>query len=252
MPEYGRIDAFLKGMATRPNLSKRNKESWVAKEQIDFGDSVWGYIGDQDECGNIHRDTAKVVFSADFITANQIDGVVNGVSISPVTFITSHLVTIGLVRDAYNSLDGVECILDPADTNNRTLLIRTKFADNVSSAVVTLGSSQPTVTITYSIDMVFLGVARHNQKDYTGIGYEVQDVVTVLMEGFIAVETSKAVNALTDAYVIITGANQKKFTDSNSDSAKTNAVFRGTLAAAGLVELEVNGLYKPNAEIAWA
>lgn len=107
------------------------------------------------------NDTASSVFSADLVTGNVINATVNGVPIAPVTFDTSHLITMQLIADEIAAIPSVQSVV-VGGANNRTITIISNVgtATVVSSFVVTLGASQATVTTTSSQSGTFFGVTQ--------------------------------------------------------------------------------------------
>jgi hypothetical protein len=216
-------------------------ESYAAAEAIPFGAGVAAEAGNVDLVRVPNKDVATLVFDADFVTSNTIDLDVNGVSIAQVTFATDHDTTAGLVRAAIAALPNVSCILDPSDANKRTFIIEeentTIVVDNV---VVAGGASQAGSSVTYAADDVFRGIALSTQKEQAADGttqYNQYEAVSVLRKGVAWVNASKAVTADATAYLIPDGTG--KFTDASSGNIEAGT-FRSTVAAAGLVKVQVN------------
>lgn len=199
---------------------------------IEFGYPVFGYLGDSVSVYSFKKDVSKLVFDADFVSLNSIVVTVNGVASSAVVFATDHDTTAALVVAALNAMTGVEAVLDTADTDNRTFLIRTKGIACVSSAVVTLGASQATATPTATTGMVFLGIAKSEQND-AGL-YELNDAVNNVITGKVYGECGTAVNANAVGYVADTG----KFANAG---VLLPVRFKSTLAAAGIAIVEIQG-----------
>ena len=90
----------------------------------------------------------------------------------------------------------------------------------------------------------FAGIAVHDYKmaDSDGtVQYKTTETVSVLTRGPILVEAIGAVTAGVDAFSIAAaGADQGKFTATASGNIATGGRFRDTLAASGLVEIEIN------------
>lgn len=107
------------------------------------------------------NDTASSVFSADLITDNVINATVNTVAIAPITFTTSHIVTMQLIADAIAAIPSVSSAT-VGGANNRTITIISNpgTATVVASFVVTLGVSQATVTTTAGQSGTFFGVTQ--------------------------------------------------------------------------------------------
>lgn len=216
-------------------------ESFAAEETIPFGAGVAAEAGNVKTVRVPNKDVATLVFDADFVASNTIDLDVNGVSISQVTFATDHDTTAGLLVAAIAALTGVTCELDSGDANNRTFIIEaentTIVVDNV---VVAGGASQAGSTVTYAADDVFRGIALSTHKEAEANGdvqYNQYDAVSVLRKGVAVVNASKAVTADSIAYLIPDGTGT--FTDASTGNIQAGR-FRSTVAAAGLVKVEVN------------
>jgi hypothetical protein len=241
MPEYDYIDKSIVGLIQ--GLNNEIDGRFVAAEEIEFGTGVFGYIGEDKKVAPFHLDTGKLVYDADLVTGNLIDGVVNSVSITQVAWTSSHLDTMNLVVAAYAALDGVEAILDPDDVANRTILIRTKFTDATVSSVVTGGASQAGTTVTYHSAQVFMGVSTFVQNS-PGV-YELYDAVNVLKSGMISVSPIVDVNAYEDAFIDIAGGDKGSWSNAG---LQVDARYTENAVAAGFSVLEVYG--KTNAEYA--
>ena len=98
----------------------------------------------------VYNTLGTINFSVDFITGNVISASVGGVSISPVTFTTSHANTATLLLAALNALPGVTATKDGTGhiyyINNFTL-----------TGSVSGGASQPTVTILQGCGLYWVG-----------------------------------------------------------------------------------------------
>lgn len=107
------------------------------------------------------NDTASSVFSADLITANVINATVNGVAIAPVTFATSHLLTMQAIANEIAAIPSVaSAVVGGASNRTITIISNVGTATTVSSFVVTSGASQATVTTTASQSGTFFGVTQ--------------------------------------------------------------------------------------------
>ena len=157
MGAHGFPDTALRGVLGGKNAEVDSLTTAVAT--LKPGDLVFSY-NDENKAYPYCLDTAKTVFSGDFITSNTINGTVDGVAIAQVTFATSHANTMTLLLAAINALAGVEAILDTTDSNSRTILIRKKgVASFVVDFTVASGASQATDTNTYASGQKFRGVA---------------------------------------------------------------------------------------------
>lgn len=217
MPAYGTQDPAFAGLKIGFD---NNTETLLAAEAIAFGVPLFGYVGDAVKAYNYALDVNKLVFSADLITSNKVNGSVNGVAYAEVTFASTHAATMTALINAMKAISGVEAVLDSTDTNGRTILVRTKGADCTVTATVTAGSTQATATITTGNGQVFVGIAQHTQK--TPGSYEIQDAVNVLAVGQVWAKASAA-TANGIAYVTTAGI----FGSSGID---VGCVFRSALS----------------------
>lgn len=208
---------------------------------INFGAPVFGYEGDDVNGYAAHDDISTIVWDADFVTGNSIAVTINGTTVTT-PFNTDQATTMAdLVSDIEGeaALSGIDAERTDIAGNDRTLKLFWKGVDLTVTEVVTGGASQATGTITANQGGIFVGVAVLTHKEFAGSAkYELDEAMNVMAEGYIWVLAAAAVNSQTDAYVVTTGADQNKF---SSSGYATGARFRSTVAAAGLVQLEVNG-----------
>jgi hypothetical protein len=234
---YQNMDAALAGLSVGPATARI--DSFTAAEDIEFGYAVFSYPGEK-KAYNYHNDVAKLVFDGDFVASNTIDISVSGEAAPQVTYATSHDNTANLVVDAINTLDGVECVLDSADTDNRTFLIREKGVDTAVTEDVQAGAGQVSGTITYQSGQVFVGLALRTTMPYSGTAnYPEYCEVNVLERGKCYVETSSAAVQNQPAFVDNAGSDKGKF--ANAAGLTVDCRFRSDVASAGLAVVEVNG-----------
>lgn len=104
-----------------------------------------------------------VVFSADFVTGNLIDFTVGGEVVTQVPFNSTHNQTmIDIQTEIESDIDGSE-VLIPGTA--RTLTIRTIGTKDITTVVVTGGASQPTATITRTIDVDIKAIAAWTETE---------------------------------------------------------------------------------------
>jgi hypothetical protein len=240
MTAYNTIDTAKRGLKYGLGPDGRVEGGYACMESagIEFGDPVFGYIGDNVSVYKFYNDFASLVFDGDFVTGNVITITVNGVDADDVTFATDHDTTAALVVAAVAALTGVECELDSTDTDNRTFLIRTKGATITVAEAITGGAGQVTGTPTYGSSQTFLGVALQTQN--ASAMYELNDAVNVMASGEIWVEPAATVYAFQTAYVDNAGANIQEFTNSAGGVA-VNAKYNSNAVASGLARLRVMG-----------
>ncbi len=104
----------------------------------------------------LHTDTAAVVtsvsdFNADFVTLNSILPTINGVAMTPVVFSGNQATTIALVA-AEIATNPVVASATVTGARQITVVFDPGAANTVTSIVTTLGASQPTDTITETVD----------------------------------------------------------------------------------------------------
>ncbi len=172
----------------------RNVESAIAMTAIPFGRAV-ALSNNPDTPNSVRlprRTVGLLVFSADLIASNVVNGSVNGEAIDPVTYASSHDATMDAVVAAIAALDGVKrAELDESDTDSRTIAIEVLDADIVlASWAVTLGSSQATIaTATTGAYERIRGISTFTHtKENPGTGgaeYAIGDAVNILTQGSI-------------------------------------------------------------------
>ena len=242
MGEYDYMDAAIAG--SKYGLCGRVEGGWICKDSngIGFGKPVFGYIDDPIGAYNFYNDTGKLVFDADFVASNVITITVNGEDAADVTFASDHDTTADLVVAAVAALDGVECVLDSADTNNRTFIIRTRGATAVVSEAITGGGSQATGTFgNQGSGQVFVGVAMKTEKEQTLAGvaqYDETEAVNVIADGELWVGVVASVSANNEAYIDNSGADIGEFSNAG---VEVSARYRSNASASGLARLRVDG-----------
>jgi len=226
-------------------LEATNVKSGAAEGDVEFGFGVVNGTDDEKQVKLPHSEVATIVFDADFVTSNTIDLDVNTVSITQVDFDTDHDTTAANLVIAIAALSGVTCELDSGDVNNRTFIVKAINTDiAIANVVVAAGASQAGSTVTYSNDEIFRGIAIHTHKmankTNSTANYADKEAVGYLTKGVIWVPTTVAVNNDEAVYVIITGDDRGKFTNSSSGTKATGGLFRKTVAAAGISKVELN------------
>lgn len=246
MGAYDYMDGAIAGL--KNGLAGRVEGGWVCAESggIPYGYPVFGHIGNDKSVYTYKNDVAKIVVSADLITANSTIVTVDGVATTATVYATSHAATMAAILAKIDALNGVSAVLDTTDTNGRTILIQKKtksFSTGDVTAVTTLGETQPTWAVTYSSSQVFLGVSLFVQKAPSiGVsanqGYEQYEPVAVMADGEIWVPVSSAVDANQEAYVATSGAGITKFA---SSGLAVNARFKSNAASGALALVKIDG-----------
>lgn len=89
---------------------------------------------------------AILSFSADFVASNSTALSVNGVSITPVVYATSHAATFAALVAAIDGLSSVESATGNSTTRLITIIPTDQTIDPVIVAATTGGAGQPTIT----------------------------------------------------------------------------------------------------------
>lgn len=233
------------GIATGKYISTRN----CADEQIDWGIPVFTYEGDDINGYNVKQDISTITLDADFVVDNTITTTItiDGEAQTPVAtpWNSDHDTTMDdHEADLEAAITDLEVTLTDG-TNNRQFTLFLKGKNIEVASVITGGASQANITIAYTNGQVFEGVAQFTQKGNGTVGYyEQYDAMNVQERRCIWVETDDAVNSGEDAYVIWAyGADQGKFTNTETDNYETGCKFRSTRNDAGVALLEVNGIH---------
>lgn len=223
MPAYGNMDKVIAGLPFGLVGDVINR---TAMEAIAFGAAVFGYKGDSRSLYGFKVDTAKMVYSADFVTSNSVAVTIDGAALTATVFATDHLTTINAIITKINALTGCEAVLDAADTDNRTILVRKKgVASFTVSSTVTLGASQATMAATYASGQVFLGFALFTQK--LGGNYASGDEVSILAEGQLVIPAATGAKANGPVYLTSAGLATSTAT---SNQALSGVFFAGNEA----------------------
>ncbi len=255
MSQYGNIDQAIAGLKADNNANERI-ESRACQESngIQFGQTVWGYLGDSEKGYGFYVDTSKIVLDSDFASGDIVKFTVNGTDTANVTFTTDHDTTMDLCVAAITALTGVDAALDADDANNRTIYVRTKGLTNTTT-MTDVGGSPPAETITTQSDQVFLGVAMFVQKDISATNtakYDQYQDISVVSIGIIWAFLNGTCLSEDIAYTVNSGTG--KFDDTAGNTI--NAVFRSNnytnpTTSDVIAKVELKGSYKPNAQIAW-
>lgn len=229
------------------DASPRSIASYAAQESIGFGSGV--ILGDSENQVRLPiRNTATILFDADFVTGNTINLDVNGVSISEVAFDTNHATTMAALIAAVDALDGVSAV---AGSGSRDLVVTDPDSDIlIENIVVAGGGSQADATVTYGDDELFIGVSSHTntiEGEDNVAQYAEYDAVNVMTRGRIWVHVEEAVAPGDPVYVRLYNdgaAKQKgqfrKSQDSVNAMLLSNASWFKGNTGAGLAVLEIN------------
>lgn len=247
MGAYGAPDVAIAGMVEGFH---NDFESAIAKEDIDFGSPVFGFVGSENKCYGPHLDKATVTLSADLIESNVYTVTINGTGVDE-TFATTHAATMTALIAAINAdttLAGLG-ISAAAGSSNRVIVVSAPAGlDLTVTGAVTLGVSQASVTVVYGTNGKFLGVAAFVQnggKDF-GAGtacWKNGMSVSILRDGRLYVPAESTVADKDPAYVSGLGGagTLGKFTDVATNNYDIGGFFRSNVSS-GLALLEVRGM----------
>lgn len=243
------FDKSVAGQVATTEIS--NIKTRSAQDIILFGRGVVQGTSAGNNVRNVKQSKASITYSADFVASNSIPMTINGLSITPVVFATSHAATFAALIAAIDGLTGISAV---AGTGREIIITVDGASDNItlSNTTVTGGASQPTTTIVYSSLGVFEGIAtiRHGQPTTVGGDdrYEINDPINVLTKGTIWVEVVANVNYGDTVYLYAdktNATNQGQFTNfSSGNILVASARFLDSAIAStslpALVRIEIN------------
>jgi len=158
MSAYGDMNQGVAGLIQGTLGLTPRTETGCVQEAMTPGMPAFGYTNSGDKVWKLKADVSKLVIDGDLGASNSTVITVNSVAAAAVVYATSHIATMTAILNAIRALAGVEAALDTADTNNRTILIRTKGLTATASGVVTGGTAR-TITPTNGLfGQVFKGV----------------------------------------------------------------------------------------------
>ncbi len=235
--------------------------SGPALENIEYGRFV--AYGTNQGIRKPLQNSLDVVFSADLVTSNVINGSIKvrqigstsftNNTLTATTFASDHATTMGAIATKIKAITGVaDCTV--GGSNNRTLLITATEGYEIeignTDFVVTLGSSQATVTYVRGSDDTIIGVALHENKEANSDGtalYETGDAVNVAYQGEVWMLAQDTIAINDSVYAAFVGSTAERGEVRNTtDSAPVEAIavsaarFRSTASADGLVRVELN------------
>ena len=225
--------------------------SKAAEFAIDFGLALVR-SDDSDQVRTPINKSQTLVFSADLVTSNVINGTVNGEAIDAVTFASTHLATMQAIADEIEALDPA-LTATVGGANNRTITVTSDGSIPVVAAsfVVTLGASQATVTIADNSIEVFVGISAidHTREQALtgGSTYAIGDAVGVAKEGRWVVQIEEDIAIGDSVFMRVKDASNKVRgafrNDADSGAAVAVSGVRwavGGTAAKGTAVLELN------------
>lgn len=230
-----------------------------AYEDIPIGRGVAKVVGEDMTVRLPNQNLSTIVFDADLVTSNEIDGDINGVAIATVTFAVSHLNTMNLIAAAIEALDA-NLTATVGGANNRTItIVGNADSETIAAAnwVVTLGASQAGVTETNTTSDTLYGVAlriqnKTNLLDANGSAgpapYYEGEAVSMLTKGRVYVYVENAVDSDDPVYLrYVQGGDADELVGqfrSDADGGDAflveNARWIWGASADGLAVLEIN------------
>lgn len=105
---------------------------------------------------------ATLTLNADLVTSNTVNGSINGVAISEVTFDADHDTTMDLLKAAIEALPSVSSVELTDAANNRQLTVYAKDPEGlfiVGAFTVAAGASQATVTVATDTNTIYQSMA---------------------------------------------------------------------------------------------
>jgi hypothetical protein len=248
MGAYGSPDVAIAGMVVGFH---NDFESAIAKEDIDFGSPVFGFVGSEDKCYGPHLEIATVTLSADLATGDTISVTVNGNTVSE-GYDTSHAATMTAFIAEINADTDIAALgIKAAEGASNKVVVLTGPAglDVVATASVTsTGSGTAEATVARSTAGKFLGVAAFVQIGGKDFGAETSCwkegmSVSILRVGRIWVPAESTVADKDAAYAVTVGTGTLgNFTDVSTNNYDIGGYFRSNVSSSGLAELEVRGL----------
>ncbi len=190
------------------------------------------------------RNIATVIFDADLIASNVINGTVNGTALTATTFASTHAATMGVIAGKIDALLLTLGITAVSTVSSRTITtVATDGNVLFASFVVTAGSSQAGVTHTYTTTNKFQGISLAVQKaplaDGTP-GYLAGETVNVCNRGRFKCFVRSAVVADTPAYACLaTAGDEGDFTDVSTGNIGPVGMFRSTADDDALAVIEL-------------
>ena len=247
MGAYGSPDVAIAGMVVGFH---NDFESAIAKEDIDFGSPVFGFVGSENKCYGPHLDKATVTLSANLVASNVYTVTINGTAVAE-TFDTDHATTMTALIAAINADTTLADLGISAAVGSVSRIIVVSAPaglDLTVTGAVTLGASQANVAVVHGTNGKFLGVAAFVQNGGKDFGAETSCwkegmSVSILRVGRIWVPAESTVADKDPAYVSGLGGagTLGKFTDVATNNYNIGGYFRSNVSS-GLAELEVRGL----------
>lgn len=161
MSAYGDLNPGVAGLIVTqyPKI-----DSGIVQEAMTPGTPVFGYANSGNKVWKLKADVSKIVVDGDLSASNSTVVTVNGIAATAVVYGTSHAATMTAILAQIRLVtgaavpNGVEAALDPADTNGRTILVRTKGVTSTVSAATTGGTARTWTATNGFFGQVFRGI----------------------------------------------------------------------------------------------
>ncbi len=250
------MNQAIAGMPVDASFDPKRVESALALEKLEFGFAAFKSTNSAKprSVRAPKRNAPVIVFAGDLITANVVNGTVNGVAISPITFATDHVTTVTALAAeivAQLLLQGIVATAALSGSNRTITFTVTDANVLLASFVVSAGSTQTTATLTHGTsDTIsrFAGLLRYSAQQPRTVdglaGYAAQDAVALVRGGKLWCPITSDVADGADVYVDMTSGNEGKLTDvtTTPNFALTGLKFKGAwpTAGLGLAQVELN------------
>ncbi len=208
-------------------------------------------------------DGLKIVFDADLITDNSVDLTINGDDLGDVAFDTDHDTTMAAIVTALKALSIIEdAILDPSDTNTRTILVFGKSLDDATSSfTVTGGTTQAGDTVTAgtakviseSGDDLFVLAAKNQGAEYNNLIFTISESSNGDDDYFNLTISSKTNTLISEVYEnlkVVAGLNTAStyLQEVVTRSVLVGVTYEDTSSATNLKPLEVTQTFEGGTE----
>lgn len=215
-----------------------------AMEDIGFGRPVMREKGTKNGYA-ARKNLGVIVFGSALGASNVVNGAVNGVSIAAVTYATSEMATLAVIKAAIET--AVPLAVVTVVLANHAINVKLNGAAVSMTGWAVTGGSAVTVTLTHTTDLVFAGIAHHHHNPKGK--YVKNDSIPVTRVGRIIADVAVAVATDDQLYVdLVTG----KLTNVSTGNVKTLAIVvdgGSTTASVQLVGGAETGFFNDGGEV---
>lgn len=227
--------------------------SFIAGENLRYGDPVFGRIGDVTKVWPPHKNKSVILLDADLVASNSTIVTVTpeggaGIASTAVVYATSHAATMAAIVAIINAdADFTSVGLAAELTGAREITITGGSIDFAATIAVTAGASQATGSYTIGCADRFLGIVLRAQVSYdtvvANVDVQANKALSVLKRGRVVVRAPSAETLLANrkAYLIFNPAttDYKGFSKTSTvNTLDLKVEFTGN-PSGGLVEVEV-------------